>query len=232
MASNQYQNRILASLPEDELRRLGHMSLVHLSQGATLVHAGKKAEYAYFIETGLASIVTTMGNGTSVEAGIVGFDGIAGLHILLGSNRMPHRTFMQMPGSGFRIKAEVLGKEIERPGKLRQKLQHYLQAHLTQVSQTAACNRLHGVAERMARWLLMCHDRATSDDLRITHQSLADMLGTPRPTVTLAAGILQRTGLIEYSRGRVKILNRKKLEKASCECYGAIQQEYKRLGVL
>lgn len=233
MAANKYQNRVLASLSEDEIERLdSHMSLVELSLGTVLLHAGKKVEYVYFIETGLASIVTTMRDGTSVEAGVVGFEGIAGIPILLGSNSMPHRTFMQMAGSAYRLKAGVLGREFEMPGKLRQKLQHYLQAYLTQVSQTAACNRLHEVAERLARWLLMCQDRTASEDLRITHQSLADMLGAPRPTVTLAAGILQRQGLIEYSRGRVKVLNRKKLEKAACECYAQIRQEYKRLGVL
>ena len=231
--ASKYLNRILASLPEDELQRLeSHMSLVELSRGAALVHAGKTVEYVCFIETGLASIVTTMRDGTSVEAGVVGLEGIAGLPILLGSQSMPHRTFMQMAGSAYRLKAEVVRREFEKPGKLRQKLQHYLQAHLMQVSQTAACNRLHEVAERLARWLLMCQDRTGSEDLRITHQSLADMLGAPRPTVTLAAGILQRRGLIEYRRGRVKILNRKKLEQASCECYRTIRRECKRLGVL
>lgn len=233
MPSIKYCNRILASLAPDELRPLRpHLSFVQLSQGTTLTQAGRKAEYVCFIETGLASIVTTMRDGTSVEAGIVGFEGIAGLPVLLGSDSMPNRTFMQIPGSGFRVKAALLGRELEKPGKLRQKLQSYVQAHLTQVSQTAACNRLHDVAERLARWLLMCQDRIASDTLEITHQSLGDMLGTPRPTVTLAAGILQRAGLMEYRRGRVKILNRKGLEKAACECYATIQREYKRLKVL
>lgn len=233
LPSTKFCNLILASLSPDELRPLQrHLSLVQLAQGAPLIEAGKKIEYACFIETGLASIVTTMRNGVSVEAGIVGFEGVAGLPVLLGNDSMPNRTFIQIPGYGFRVKAALLSRELEKPGKLRQKLQSYVQAHLTQVSQTAACNRLHEVAERLARWLLMCQDRSASVTLEITHQSLGDMLGTPRPTVTLAAGILQRAGLMEYSRGRVKILNRKGLEKAACECYATIQREYKRLKVL
>lgn len=233
VSHHNFKNLVLASLPEDELGRLlPHLSFLELAPAAILIQPGKKIESACFIETGLASVVTTMSNDVSVEAGIVGREGIIGFPILLGSDRMPQRTLMQMPGSGFRLKAEVLCREFERPGKLRQKLQHFLQAHLMQVSQTVACNRLHDVAERLARWLLMCHDRTASGDLLITHQTLADMLGTPRPTVTLAAGILQKAGLMEYSRGRVRILNRKGLEKAACECYRTIRQECRRLEVL
>lgn len=227
-----YQNRILASLPREAISRLSpHLLPVTLLQGQTLLAAGKKIHYAYFLEAGLASVVTTMKNKTSVEVAVVGKDGMVGLPALLDTGSMPNRAFIQIPGAGFRIKASALSREFEKRGKLRQKLQRYFQAHLVQASQTAACNRLHEISERLARWLLLCMDRIGSSELEITHQSLSDMLGTPRPTVTLAARTLQKVGLIEYSRGHVTILNRKGLEKASCECYGTIQKECRRLGI-
>jgi CRP-like cAMP-binding protein len=232
MPGPHYQNRILASLPREAIARLApHLLPVTLLQGQTLLGAGQKIHYAYFLEAGLASVVTTMKNKTSVEVAVVGKDGMVGLPALLDTGSMPNRAFIQIPGAGFRIRASALSREFERRGKLRQKLQRYFQAHLVQASQTAACNRLHEISERLARWLLLCMDRIGSSQLEMTHQSLAAMLGTPRPTVTLAARTLQKVGLIEYSRGHVRILNRKGLEKASCECYDTIQKECRRLGV-
>lgn len=227
-----YRNRILASLPKSELALLApHLSPITLAQTQTLLDAGQKAEYAYFLESGLASVVTTMQSGSSVEVGVVGMEGVIGLPVLLGTESLPNRTFIQIPGAGLRIKACHLQEAFERPGKLRQKLQRFLQAHLVQASQTAACNRLHEIAERLSRWLLMCQDRTESDDLQITHQSLADMLGTPRSTVTLAARMLQKAGLVDYSRGHMKIQNRKGLEDAACECYRTIRNECDRLQI-
>jgi CRP-like cAMP-binding protein len=228
-----YRNRILASLSKQEIAALEPLLLpVDFVQGKTLLDSGETAEFAYFIETGLASLIVVMETGTSVEVGVVGREGLVGLSIVLGTGSMPTKAFIQIPGSGFRLKAGALRNELERSTMLRQKINHYFQAHLVQASQTAACNRLHEIAERLARWLLLCQDRVESDELQITHQSLADMLGTPRSTVTLAARMLQKAGLVNYSRGHVRILNRKGLEEAACECYRSIRNECDRLEVL
>jgi CRP-like cAMP-binding protein len=137
---------------------------------------------------------------------------------------------MQIPGAGYKIKANHLIEEFERVGTLHKMIQRYFQAHLVLTGQTAACNRLHDIAERLARWLLMCHDRMESDTFAITHEFLGHMLGTPRSTVTLAAGILNKSGLIAYSRGKALVKDRKGLEKAACECYQTIRKEFDRLG--
>lgn len=145
---------------------------------------------------------------------------------------MPGETFIQVEASGYRIKAQRLKEEFERPGELRRHLQKYVMANLVQSAQNAACNRLHTIGERLARWLLTCHDRIRSDRMPLTHEFLAQMLGAPRTTVTLAAGILHEAGLIDYSRGHVTIKNRSGLEKAACECYRVVRNEFDRLGLL
>ena len=155
-----------------------------------------------------------------------------GIPILLGTGRSPGRTFIQIEGSGYRIKPDVLKKEFERPGELRRHLQHYMQAFLVQTAQTAACNRLHGIEQRLARWLATCRDRMESDRLVLTHEFLGQMLGAPRTTVTLAAGILQRAGLIDYRRGVVTVQNRSALERVACECYRIVRNEFTRLKLL
>lgn len=174
-----------------------HLSLTTLNQEQTLLDGA--APYAYFLEDGIASVVVTLKNGNTVEVGIIGMEGVVGLPILLGSDGAPGRTFIQIAGSGLRIKADILKQEFERAGELRRHLQRYMQAFMVQAAQTAACNRLHNVEERLARWLLSCRDRLESDQLRLTHDFLGQMLGAPRTTVTLAAALLQRAGLIDYS---------------------------------
>jgi CRP-like cAMP-binding protein len=227
-----YKNRILASLPKAEISRLApHLSPLPLPIGKTLQTPDEEITYGYFVESGLASVVIEMANGNTVETGITGKEGIVGIPVLLGTRSMPTRTFMQIAGAGFRIKADRLKEEFERSGTLRKQINSYVQAYLVQTAQTAACNRLHDIAERLARWLLMCHDRMESDTFSITHEFLGHMLGTPRSTVTLAAGILHKAGLVDYSRGRVVIRNRKGLEKAACECYRTIRKEFDRLGI-
>lgn len=206
------------------------MSPVDLPAGKTLLDPGEEITHAYFLETGLASVVVAMADGTMVETGITGNDGLVGFPVLLGTKTMPTRTFMQIPGAGYKIKANHLIEEFERVGTLHKMIQRYFQAHLVLTGQTAACNRLHDIAERLARWLLMCHDRMESDTFAITHEFLGHMLGTPRSTVTLAAGILNKSGLIAYSRGKVLVKDRKGLEKAACECYQTIRKEFDRLG--
>jgi CRP-like cAMP-binding protein len=229
---NVYKNRILASLPRAEISRLApHLSPVDLPSGKTLLDPGQEITYAYFLETGMASVVVAMSDGNMVETGVTGNDGLVGFAVLLGTKTMPTRTFMQIPGNGFKIKAQHLMDEFERVGTLHKKINRYFQGHLVQTGQTAACNRLHDISERLARWLLMCHDRMEADSFTITHEFLGHMLGTPRSTVTLAAGILNRAGLISYSRGKIAIRDRKGMEKAACECYQTIRNEFDRLGI-
>ncbi len=191
-----------------------------------------KAPYAYFPKDGIASVVVTVENGNTVEVGIIGIDGIVGVPILLGAEGTPGRTFVQIAESGFRVKAGILKREFERTGELRRHLQRYMQAYMVQSAQTAACNRLHNIEERLARWLLACRDRLASDELRLTHDFLGQMLGAPRTTVTLAAGLLHRAGLIDYSRGVVTVRNRVELENTACECYGIVRDEFRRLSLL
>ncbi len=226
-----YKNRILSALPKAEISRLAvHLSKVVLKQEQTLLDG--TAKYAYFMEDGIASVVATVEDGTTVEIGVIGIDGVVGIPILLGAGIAPGRTFIQIEGSGFRIEAQALKDEFERAGELRQYLQKYIQAFIVQTAQTAVCNRLHTIEERLSRWLLTCRDRMESDRLALTHDFLGQMLGAPRTTVTLAAGLLHRAGLIDYKRGVVIIRNRKGLEKTTCECYLTVREEFRRLGLL
>ena len=226
-----YKNRILAALPKAEIDRLApHLSPVELSLRAPLLDG--KADHAYFLEEGLASVVLTLADGATVEVGVIGIDGVVGLPILLGAEHMPGETYIQVAASGFRIEAQRLKSEFEREGKLRSHLQKYLLANLIQSAQNAACNRLHTISERLARWILTCHDRVQVDHIPLTHEFLSQMLGAPRTTVTLAAGMLHQAGLIEYSRGDVTVTDRQKLEDAACECYRTVREEFRRLGLL
>jgi len=227
----QYKNHVLAALPKAEIARLtAHLSPVTMRLRAQLMD-GKAPAYAYFLEEGLASVVLPMKEGRTVEVGVIGIDGVVGLPVLLGAGRMPGETFIQVEASGYRIKAQRLKEEFERPGELRRHLQKYVMANLVQSAQNAACNRLHTIGERLAKWLLTCHDRIRSDRMPLTHEFLAQMLGAPRTTVTLAAGQLHEAGLIDYSRGHITIKDRSGLEKAACECYRVVRNEFDRLGL-
>ncbi len=226
-----YKNRILASLPSDEIARLApHLKPLALEQEKVLLNGN--FSYAYFLEDGIASVVITVEDGSTVEVGVVGIDGVVGLAALLGARSAPRRTFIQIAGSGFRIPGKVLKEEFERDGQLRQHLQRYVQAFLTQTSQTAVCNRLHSIEERLARWLLTCHDRMKTNRLQLTQEFLGQMLGASRTTVTLAAGLLHHAGIIDYTRGVVTIRQRKQLEQTACECYGTVRDEFRRLKLL
>jgi CRP-like cAMP-binding protein len=230
--SRKYKNRILASLPPREISRLApHLSPLSLPIRKSLLDPDEEITYVYFLESGMASVVVEMANGTTVETGITGNDGVVGFSCVLGIKSTLTRTFIQIAGAGYKIKAERLKEEFEKSGTLRKEINLYIQAYMVLTSQTAACNRLHDIAERLARWLLMCRDRMESDTFSITHEFLGHMLGTPRSTVSLAAGILHKAGLVDYSRGQVHIRDRKGLEKASCECYKTIRNEFDRIGI-
>lgn len=226
-----YRNRVLAALPKAELNRLKpHLEALDLPQNQTLLDG--KTDYAYFLEDGIASVVMSAEDGDTVEVGVIGIDGVVGIPMLLGVEGMPGRTFVQIAGSGYRIKAATLKEEFDRPGGLRRHVQRYMHGYMVQSAQTAVCNRLHTIEERLSRWLLSCHDRVSSDRLRLTHDFLGQMLGAPRTTVTLAAGLLHRAGLIDYTRGVVTVQNRPGLEEASCECYAIVRDEFRRLSLL
>jgi len=226
-----YKNRVLAALPKAEIDRLKpHLSPVTLKVRTPLLDG--HADHAYFMEEGLASVVLTLAGGETVEVGIIGIDGVVGLPIVLGAGTVPGETFIQVAGSGYRIEAPRLKAEFERDGQLRSHLQKYVQAYLIQSAQNAACNRLHTISERLARWILTCYDRVQTDRMPLTHEFLGQMLGSPRTTVTLAAGTLHEAGLIDYSRGHVTIKKREELEQVACECYRTVRDEFQRLGLL
>jgi CRP-like cAMP-binding protein len=227
-SSRVYKNRVLAALPAAEIGRLSpHLSPVKLKLRTHLLDG--RTDHAYFLEEGLASVVLTLADGASVEVGVIGVDGVVGLPVLLGAERMPGSTFIQVAGSGFRVNAEILKTEFERAGTLRNHLQKYLLANLVQSAQNAACNRLHTISQRLGRWILTCHDRVQSERMPLTHEFLGQMLGAPRTTVTQAAGMLHRASCIDYTRGHVTIKNRQKLERAACECYRIVRDEFDRL---
>jgi CRP-like cAMP-binding protein len=217
-------NDLLNSIPEAEYSRLRpELEFVQLPHHHILHEAGERLEFAYFLNEGLASLVVLTSDGRSVEVAIVGHEGIVGTPLAVGLHRGPYRSIMQISGTAFRIKAELLEQLLEQTPELRLLLNRFVLVQGLQIAQIAACNRLHEIEQRLARWLLMCQDRVSSEYLPVTHEFLAQMLGTGRPSVSLAAGILQKAGTIENVRGNVKILNRPELEKAACECYRAIQ---------
>ena len=225
-------NKILLSLSDAEYRRIRpYLEFVELPQYCSLHEPKEKLRFAYFPNRGLVSIVVATRGGRDVEAGVVGYEGAVGTALAVGLYRSPLREVVQIDADGFRIGASALQKILRTAPDLQMKLSRYAVLQGMQVAQTAACNRLHDIRQRLARWLLMAQDRVNSGCLPITHDFLATMLGTDRPTVSLAARELQNDGVIQYSRGRVRILNRKGLESLACECYRVIQQMNGRLGL-
>jgi len=228
-----HKNRVLASLPPADIRSLSpDLVPITLKMKQSLHEPGELIETVYFLEDAVASVVITMENGSTVEVGLIGRDGVVGLPAVIGSGRATNRTFIQLPGSGFSLKAKILRELAESSGELRSCLHLAIQGYLAQTAQTAACNRVHELEERLARWLLMCSDRLQSDHIPITHEFLAMMLGTRRSSVSIAAGILHKSGLIAYPRGSVTIKDRSGLANAACECYQSVYEEYVRLGLL
>ncbi len=218
-------NMILLAITDAEFSVIRpHLEYVSLPSHMKLHEPHQTMRYVHFPNEGLISLVVVMGNGKTVEAGIVGREGIAGFPSVAGLNRSPLREVMQIGGNGFRIKIRELKKTMESVPGLQRLLDRYTTILGLHVAQTAACNRLHDIDHRLARWLLMAHDRVDSGTLRITHDFLATMLGTDRPSVSLAANQMQRMAIIKYSRGAVKILDRAALEDQACECYAVIQR--------
>ena len=224
------ENRLLGALPNDEYERLiPRLQEVSFSLGEVVYEFGGRLDYVFFPTTSIVSLLYTMENGSSAEMGLTGNDGVVGIALFMGGGTMPNRAVVQSAGGAVKMKAKDLQDEFALGGKFQYLLLRYTQALITQISQTAVCNRLHSVEQQLCRWLLLSHDRVKSDELIMTQELIADMLGVRREGVTVAAGRLQDDGAISYVRGHIKILDRKKLEETACECYRVVKDEFDRL---
>jgi CRP-like cAMP-binding protein len=224
------KNRLLAALPGDEYERLRpSFQPASLALGEVVYEFGGHLDYVFFPTTAIISLLYTMANGTSAEMGLTGNDGVVGIALFMGGGTMPNRAVVQSAGGAIRMKAKVLQDEFARGGQFQHVLLRYTQALITQISQTAVCNRLHTVEQQLCRWLLLSHDRVPGNELIMTQELIADMLGVRREGVTVAAGRLQDAGAISYVRGHIKILDRKLLEETVCECYRVVKDEFDRL---
>lgn len=227
---NPVGNNLLASLPKEEYQRLlPKLETISLSLKQQLYLPNEPIEYVYFLNTGIVSLVNVLGDGRIVEVATVGNEGMIGTPILLGVDRIPAETFVQVPGDGLRIKVDVFRREVPLGSPLHNLLLRYTQLLMNHFMQSVACNQLHSVEERCCRWLLLTHDRVDSDEFPLTQEFLSQMLGVRRASVSVVAAILQKAGLISYHRGKITVLDRQGLEDASCECYQVVKQEYIRL---
>jgi CRP-like cAMP-binding protein len=218
------QNWLLKSVDAHDYQWISeHLKPVDLKVGDVFAERDQPFEYVYFPETGVVSVTNQVADGI-VEVGTIGNEGVAGIAAWLSGSGIPSRTFVQVPGVGKRMRANVFASGVDDRPSFRRLVTRYLQGYIVQLAQTAACNRAHSVSQRCARWLLMTHDRVDgADTFPLTHQFLAYMLGVRRAGVTVAAGELQKAGMIRYTRGQVTVLDRAALEKAACECYGTVR---------
>jgi CRP-like cAMP-binding protein len=230
MDADPKQNLLLKALPDAEWDRwASYLEPVDMPLGQVLCEAGETMSHVYFPTTSIVSILYVMENKASAEIAIVGFEGIVGISLFMGGKTTPSRAVVQSAGHGFKLKAEHLLKEFNRAGPVLNLLLLYTQALITQMTQTAACNRHHSLEQQLCRWLLLSLDRLPTNELNMTQELIANMLGVRREGVTKAAGNLQEAGLIKYQRGRITILKRAGLEKRTCECYAVVKKEYDRL---
>jgi len=218
-------NKTLLALPDEEFRTIRpHLQFLDLARHLTLHEPHRMLKFAHFPNGGVISLVIEMKDGKSAEAGLLGNDGASGMSAVLGLKKSPIREVVQVAGNGFRVRIDTLRGVLRSTPQFQIILSHYAAGLAIQISQTAACNRLHKIEERLARWLLMAQDRVNSEIVAITHDFLAMMLGTDRSSVTVASGVLQKKQLIRATRGAIKIVNRKKLEQFACECYAVVKQ--------
>ncbi|MEP6768061.1 MAG: Crp/Fnr family transcriptional regulator [Acidobacteriota bacterium] len=226
-------NHLLASLSAKDFKRIEPLlQPIHFEIRMPLHEPGKTITDVYFPVSGVASLVTTMEDGTTVEAATVGNEGMVGLPMFLETGTVALEAFVQVPGQALRMKAAAFRNEIKNGGALFDIIQHYTQTLLRLIAQSAACNRLHSLRQRCARWLLMTHDRVDGNEFLLTQEFLSQMLGVRRATVTVAAGELRQSGLIRYRQGRIEVTDREGLEAATCECYMVIRREFDRLATL
>lgn len=221
----QNQNGILASLPQEDYHRLmPNLEPVILSRGKVLYHASDVLHHAYFINDGQVSLLSTTEDGTSIEVAVAGHEGVIGIPLILRSNITAYEVMAQIPVNAFRVRADVFKSEFERGGKLFDMVLRYTQVLLTQITQSVICNRFHSPEQRLARALLVSIDQAECDTVNLTHDVIAHMLGSHRTRVTMAARVLQKAVLIDYSRGKITVLDRQGLEEAACECYRVVKK--------
>ncbi len=229
-AAGPRQNQLLAALPDAERERLlPHLEPVDMPLGKVLYESGDRLAHVYFPTTSIVSLLYVMENGSSAEIAVVGHEGIVGISLFMGGNSTPSRAVVQSAGQGFRLKAQLMMQEFDRAGSVLHLLLRYTQALITQMAQTAVCNRHHSLDQQLCRWLLLSLDRLQSNELVMTQELIANMLGVRREGVTEAAGHLHRAGLIDYQRGHITVLDRAGLERRTCECYAVVKTEYERL---
>ncbi len=224
------QNHLLAALPaEDYKHLLPELELIPMPLGWVVYESGGHLNYLYFPTTSIVSLLYVMESGASAEIAITGNEGLVGISLFMGGESTPSRAVVQSAGEGYRLKASVLKKEFALGGRLQYLALRYTQALITQMAQTAVCNRHHSLDQQLCRWLLLSLDRLPGNELMMTQELIANMLGVRREGVTEAAGKLQAEGLIHYSRGHITVLDRPKLEKRVCECYAVVKREFDRL---
>ncbi|MGA2613842.1 MAG: Crp/Fnr family transcriptional regulator [Spirochaetia bacterium] len=227
---NPRQNHLLARLPKTEFVRLSpYLELVPLPLGKALYESGDRLDHVFFPATAIVSLLYELENGSSAEIAVIGYEGIVGIALFMGGDTVPNRAVVQSAGHGYRLSGQLLKQEFNRAGALQHLLLRYTLAMLTQMAQTAVCNRHHSVDQQLCRWLLLSLDRLPANELSMTQELIANMLGVRREGVTEAAGRLQDAGLIHYSRGRIMVLDRPRLEKRVCECYDVVRKEFHRL---
>jgi CRP-like cAMP-binding protein len=224
------QNHLLAAIPAEVFDRLAHhLELVAMPLGEVLYESGGKLHHVYFPTTAIVSLHYVMENGATAEIAGVGNEGVVGISLFMGGNTTPSRATVQTAGYGYRLKERLMMEEFNRAGPMMRLMLRYTQALITQMSQTAVCNRHHSMEQQMSRWLLSTLDRLPSQELIRTQELIASMLGVRREGITETAGELQRAGLISYRRGHITVLNRAGLEERSCECYNVVKNEFRRL---
>ena len=227
---NAKQNQLLAAMPEAEWKRwLPDMEAIDMPLGQVLYEPGSTLSHVYFPTTAIISMLYVLENGASAEIAVVGNEGMVGISLFMGGDSTPSRAVVQSAGNGFRLPAQAMKDEFNRGGAVLHLLLRYTQALITQMAQTAVCNRHHSLDQQLCRWLLLSLDRLEGSELVMTQELISNMLGVRREGVTEAALHLQSAGLIKYSRGRISVLDRPGIEKRSCECYGVVKKEYDRL---
>jgi len=227
---NPKQNHLLAALPAADYARLApDLELIQMPLGWAVYESGGQLSYLYFPTTSIISLLYVMESGASAEIAITGNEGLVGISLFMGGESTPSRAVVQSAGNAYRLRANILKREFARGGNLQHLALRYTQALITQMAQTAVCNRHHALDQQLCRWLLLSLDRLESNELLMTQELIANMLGVRREGVTEAAGKLQAAGLIQYGRGHIKVLDRARLEKRVCECYAVVKKEFERL---